>query len=210
MLLHGWPGFWYDWRRLPPLLARERVDAVAPDFRGFGDPDRPDLPPGRFATEGLYAADFLALLDHLGVRRCVVVGYDIGATVAQNLTRQSPERVWALVLFNPSYPGVGARRHEPWAQREVWYQVQAICQAAIYRNIGDFALYARWLVSPGAKSLVRRKAKSKVVLRITSPPRNLRLCGVTWTARRTRGLYLKVRPRVASTSNATSSATSSR
>jgi len=122
VLLHGWPGFWYDWRRLLPLLAEEGVDAVAPDFRGFGDSDRPELPPERYATEKLYALDVLALLDYLGVGRCVVVGYDLGAAVAQAIARWSPERVSALVLFNPSYPGIGERRYEPWAQRETWYQ----------------------------------------------------------------------------------------
>ena len=34
LLLHGWPGFWYDWRRVVVPLAEE-VDVVAIDFRGF-------------------------------------------------------------------------------------------------------------------------------------------------------------------------------
>lgn len=104
MLLHGWPGFWYDWRRLLPPLAGE-ADAIAPDFLGFGDSDRPDLPPEQFATEGHHAEDVLTLLDQLGVERFVAAGHDIGAAVAQSLTRRVPERVAALALFNPSYRG---------------------------------------------------------------------------------------------------------
>lgn len=160
VLLHGWPGFWYDWRRLLPLLAEEEVDAVAPDFRGFGDSDRPDLPPERYATQGLYAADVLALLDHLGVGRCIIVGYDIGAAVAQDLARRSPERVSALVLFNPSYPGVGERCYEPWAQRETWYQHLHVLpwsdrlvgrdRAAVELYLGHF--YDHWV---GRKDSVR-------------------------------------------------------
>ena len=121
VLLHGWPGFWYDWRRVLPHLVEE-FDAVALDFRGFGGSDRPELPPEEFATEGRYAADVLALLDHLEVERCALVGHDIGAVVAQAVARQRPERVSALVLGNPSYPGVGGRRYEASAQREMWYQ----------------------------------------------------------------------------------------
>ncbi len=121
VLLHGWPGFWYDWRRVLPLLAEE-FDAIAPDFRGFGGSDRPNLPPERFATEGCYAEDVLALLDHLEVGRCIVVGHDIGAVVAQAIARRRPDLISAMALFNPSYPGVGERRHEPSAQREMWYQ----------------------------------------------------------------------------------------
>lgn len=160
VLLHGWPGFWYDWRRVLPVLAGEGVDSVAPDFRGFGGSDKPDLPPERFATEGLYAADVLALLDHLGVERFVAAGHDIGAAVAQNLARRAPERVGALALFNPSYPGVGERRYEASAQREMWYQHLHVLpwsdrlvgrdRAAVELYLGHF--YDHWV---GRKESVR-------------------------------------------------------
>jgi hypothetical protein len=49
LLLHGWPGFWYDWRRvLEPLSGF--ADVIAPDFRGFGESDKPDLPPAEGYT----------------------------------------------------------------------------------------------------------------------------------------------------------------
>jgi pimeloyl-ACP methyl ester carboxylesterase len=35
VLLHGWPGFWYDWRHVVVPLAQVS-DAIAVDFRGFG------------------------------------------------------------------------------------------------------------------------------------------------------------------------------
>ena len=73
-------------------------------------------------TEGHYAADVLALLDHLEAERCIIVGHDIGAVVAQAVARQRPGRVSVLVLGNPSYPGVGGRRYEASAQSEMWYQ----------------------------------------------------------------------------------------
>jgi pimeloyl-ACP methyl ester carboxylesterase len=44
LLLHGWPGFWYDWRRVLMPLS-DVADVIAPDLRGFGDSDKPDLPP---------------------------------------------------------------------------------------------------------------------------------------------------------------------
>ncbi len=121
LLLHGWPGFWYDWRRVIPALARE-ADAIAPDLRGFGASDKPDLAPREGYTPDVHAADLLALLDHLQLPSAVVVGYDVGSRVAQVLARRAPERVRALVLFAPSYPGFGARRFEPAAQAEFWYQ----------------------------------------------------------------------------------------
>ena len=121
VLMHGWPGFWYDWRRIIPRLA-ETADVIAPDFRGFGDSDKPTRPPAEAYTVRHLAGDITSLLDHLGIGQAVLAGHDIGAAVAQVLARTVPQRVLALALFNPSYPGVGARRFEPAAQCEFWYQ----------------------------------------------------------------------------------------
>lgn len=121
LLLHGWPGFWYDWRRVLPRLAAF-ASVVAPDLRGFGASAKPDWPaPSAYSPEA-QARNVLALLDHLGVERVVLAGYDVGSRVAQTLARTAPERVDALVLAAPVYPGFGTRPLEPAAQRERWYQ----------------------------------------------------------------------------------------
>jgi pimeloyl-ACP methyl ester carboxylesterase len=120
LLLHGWPGFWYDWRRVVVPLAEE-VDVVALDFRGFGDSDKPEGDPKELYTADRLAADVLALLDHLGVGRFVVAGHDTGAVIAQVLARTTPERVSALVLFNPPHSVIGDKPQEPAFQRESWY-----------------------------------------------------------------------------------------
>jgi pimeloyl-ACP methyl ester carboxylesterase len=121
LLLHGWPGFWYDWRRVLVPLA-QGADVIAPDFRGFGDSDKPELPPAEGYTPGVLVDDLVALLDGLEIPRVVVAGHDIGATIAQALALRDPARVRALALFNPPYPGIGQRRFDPEAQREFWYQ----------------------------------------------------------------------------------------
>jgi pimeloyl-ACP methyl ester carboxylesterase len=121
VLLHGWPGFWYDWRRVIPQLA-EHADVIAPDFRGFGDSDIPDLPPAEGFTPGALAGDIVSLMDDLQIERAVITAHDVGATVAQALVRSAPDRVRALVLLNPPYLGIGERRYEYRFQREAWYQ----------------------------------------------------------------------------------------
>src|SRR5918999_6597864 len=120
VLLHGWPGFWYDWRRVVVPLAEE-VDVIALDFRGFGDSDKPEGDPKELYTADRLAADVLALLDHLGVGRFVVAGHDTGAVIAQVLARTTPERVSALVLFNPPHSAIGDKPQELASQRESWY-----------------------------------------------------------------------------------------
>jgi pimeloyl-ACP methyl ester carboxylesterase len=121
ILLHGWPGFWYDWRRVLPALAPE-ADVIAPDLRGFGGSEAPDLPPEEGYNPVVMAGDVVALMDHLGIESAVFAAHDIGATVAQALARGVPDRVRALVLLNPPYLGIGKRRFEYRFQREAWYQ----------------------------------------------------------------------------------------
>jgi 3-oxoadipate enol-lactonase len=96
VLLHGGGP---DHRSLIPL-ARELADlhpVVLPDIRGYGrsvcaDPSR--------HTWGQYAADVIALLDHLGVRRAIVGGAGIGTTITLRTAVAYPDRVHALVLVS--------------------------------------------------------------------------------------------------------------
>jgi pimeloyl-ACP methyl ester carboxylesterase len=121
LLLHGWPGFWFDWRYIIDPVS-EFADVIAPDFRGFGDSDKPDVLPSEGYTPDVLANDMVLLMDQIGFNEVTVVAHDIGSTVAQLLARKYPERIKALILCNPPYPGIGQRRFEPQAQKEFWYQ----------------------------------------------------------------------------------------
>ena len=81
----------------------ERFETVAHDQRGLG---RTSMPPGPY-TMAQYAADALALLDHLGWDRCRVVGISFGGMVAQELTVTQPDRVERLALVCTSPGGEG-------------------------------------------------------------------------------------------------------
>jgi len=48
-----------------------------------------------------YTADHLALLDHLGIRKCHVMGGCIGSSYCMSIVKAAPERVSAAVLQNP-------------------------------------------------------------------------------------------------------------
>ncbi len=122
ILLHGWPGFWYEWAPVIPALA-QHYDVIVPDLRGFAYSDKPDLPPEEGYNRSVVAADIAGLAGGLGFRHVAVVAHDIGATVAQPLAREQPELVAHLVLFDPPYPGIGRRWREPGHVREMWYQI---------------------------------------------------------------------------------------
>jgi pimeloyl-ACP methyl ester carboxylesterase len=121
LLLHGWPGFWYDWRHVFEPLSKF-ADVIAPDFRGFGDSDKPDVPPLEGYTPDHLAKDIISLLEELNIRSAVVVAHDIGATVAQLIARKYPEYIKGMVLLNPPYNGIGTRRFDPAIQGQFWYQ----------------------------------------------------------------------------------------
>lgn len=57
-----------------------------------------------------YTADHLALLDHLGIKRCHLMGGCIGSSYCLGLIKAAPERVSAAILQNPI--GLSARNRE--------------------------------------------------------------------------------------------------
>jgi pimeloyl-ACP methyl ester carboxylesterase len=121
LLLHGWPGFWYDWRRVLPRLA-QLTSVIAMDLRGFGASAKPDWPPRSAYSAEAQARNVLVLLDQLHLEKVLLVGYDVGSRVAQTVAQMEPSRVQGLALSAPVYPGFGTRPLEPAAQRERWYQ----------------------------------------------------------------------------------------
>lgn len=117
VLLHGWPEFWYTWRKNMPVLAG-RFDVIAPDLRGFGDTEKTTLQP----TIDTYADDIVAFVDALGLGRFGLVGHDVGAVVMQTVARRLPDRIAGLFFFNCPHPGIGRRWIEKGHYRELWYQ----------------------------------------------------------------------------------------
>ena len=121
VLLHGWPGLWFDYRNVIRLLAPSRL-VLAPDFFGFGNSEVLDGDPVEIADEESFARDLIELLDALGIDRAVIAGHDIGSAVGAAVARAAPDRVRGLVLMNPTHPFIGAKRDTPEMQREAWYQ----------------------------------------------------------------------------------------
>jgi len=114
----------------------EVAEILAPDFRiivydkrGHGlsesGPDKSDMAD--------YASDLAALLDSVGVGRATIVGLSIGGLIAQELYRQSPERVAALVLCDTA---VKIGTDEVWDQRIAQVErggIEAIADSVLER-----------------------------------------------------------------------------
>src|SRR2546430_16502656 len=84
LLLHGWPGFWYDWRRVLPRLA-QFTSVIAMDLRGFGFSAKPDWPVHSAYSPEAQAKNALPLLDQLKVEHNILGGDDIGSRIGKSI-----------------------------------------------------------------------------------------------------------------------------
>jgi pimeloyl-ACP methyl ester carboxylesterase len=91
------PGMPQDWLDPTAELA-SRFRLVALDVRNAG---RSRVRLGPHDDWESYTADHLALVDHLGIARCHVMGACIGVSFALAVAKARPSLVSALVLQNP-------------------------------------------------------------------------------------------------------------
>jgi pimeloyl-ACP methyl ester carboxylesterase len=93
LFLHGLGGTWKDWTANLQSFAPS-YQAVAMDFPGFGDSDKPEVD---------YSIDWLTrivenFLQERKIMRVNVVGHSMGALVALNLAAQADSRVKSLIV----------------------------------------------------------------------------------------------------------------
>jgi len=122
LLIHGWPGFWYEWHKNIGPMA-EHFDVIVPDMRGFAYSDKPDLPPEQGYTDTAFAEDIKAFIDFYHFDKVRIVSHDFGAVWVQRFARMYPERIEKLMLFDPPYPGIGARWFQMPHVFNTWYQM---------------------------------------------------------------------------------------
>jgi pimeloyl-ACP methyl ester carboxylesterase len=122
LLIHGWPGFWFEWHRNIAALA-EHFDVIVPDMRGYAYSDKPDLPPEAGYTDTAYAEDIKAFVDFYHLEKVRIVSHDFGAIWVQKFARTYAERLHKLMLFDPPYPGIGGRWFELPHVMNTWYQL---------------------------------------------------------------------------------------
>jgi pimeloyl-ACP methyl ester carboxylesterase len=118
ILLHGFPEFWYGWRRQIPFLTDAGFRVVAIDQRGYNLSDKPDKI-AAYAVREL-AADVLAVA---GGRRFRLAGHDWGAAVAWAVALTAPQAVERLAILNVPHPTVMMKHlsRDPGQLLRSWY-----------------------------------------------------------------------------------------
>jgi pimeloyl-ACP methyl ester carboxylesterase len=150
---------WNDWTS--KLAAHYRV--IAMDQRNAGRSRAAIAADHGWHT---YAADHVALMDHLGHRRFHTLGGCIGASFCLKLCEAAPERVSAAVLqnpigLNPDAPTYFPDSHQAWGeeQRAARADLDAAALASFGRNMWD-----RDFVFSVSRDFVRRLGVPCLVL----------------------------------------------
>jgi pimeloyl-ACP methyl ester carboxylesterase len=141
ILLHGFPEFWYGWRKQIPALAGAGYRVVVPDQRGYNLSDKPS---GMQAYRLNHMVDdVVGLIQAAGREKASVVGHDWGAAVAWGVAALHPERLERLAILNVPYPGVILREallHPDQFLRSAYiyfFQLPGIPEAVLRNNDWD-------------------------------------------------------------------------
>lgn len=121
VLLHGFPEFWYGWRKQIGALVAAGFRVLAPDGRGYNLSEKP-LGVRPYALDRL-ATDVVGLIAAQGRDRAIVVGHDWGAAVAWWTATRHPSWVARLAILNVPHPATiqpYLRRHPQQLLRS-WY-----------------------------------------------------------------------------------------
>jgi pimeloyl-ACP methyl ester carboxylesterase len=104
IFLHGFPEFWYGWRRQIGFFAERGYRVVVPDQRGYNLTGKP-VAIAAYRVQELMQ-DVVELIAALGAEKVYLVGHDWGAVIAWGLATYHPQRLHRVVIINVPHPAV--------------------------------------------------------------------------------------------------------
>jgi pimeloyl-ACP methyl ester carboxylesterase len=100
LLMHGFPYDIHSYVDVAPVLAARGCRVIVPYLRGYGPTRFREAATPRSGEQSAIAADMMALMDALDVKRAVFAGYDWGGRAACIGAALWPERCIGLVSVN--------------------------------------------------------------------------------------------------------------
>jgi pimeloyl-ACP methyl ester carboxylesterase len=147
LLLHGGGGCHEDWIYAGRDQLLREYTIIVPDARGHGRSTNPQ----KIITHRQCALDALALLDHLGIKKCRAIGLSFGANTLLHVATTQPDRIEAMVLVSPTM-------YFPQQARAIMRQVPVENQSAEEwetmrkrHKLGDEQIVALWEWQRGMK-----------------------------------------------------------
>ena len=125
ILLHGWPYDIHTYVDVAPLLAAKGYRVIVPFLRGYGTTRFLSKDTIRNGQPSAIAADIVALMDALKIKKAIIGGCDWGARTANIIAALWPERVKAMVSVSGYLIGnqkAGKVPLPPKAELQWWYQ----------------------------------------------------------------------------------------
>jgi pimeloyl-ACP methyl ester carboxylesterase len=153
LIVHGLSYFSWDWLEAAQALGAGR-EVIAMDMRGFGDSDWSAT---KDYSVPSMAQDIVAVLDHAGWARALLVGHSMGGRSTTYVAARHPERVAGLVLvdYTPENAAAGTQRttellgHTPDA-------FASVDEAMTYFGKQDRARFEAYLKKAGNQYQVKR------------------------------------------------------
>lgn len=125
ILLHGWPYDIHAFTDVAPILAAAGKRVIIPHLRGYGATRFRSADAPRNGQQAALAADVIALMDALDLRKAVIGGFDWGARTANIVAALWPERCQAMVSVSGYLIGSQQANQAPLApeaELSWWYQ----------------------------------------------------------------------------------------
>lgn len=153
VLMHGKNFAGYYWEPTIRALQAKGFRVVVPDQIGFGKSAKPDA--YQFTFQAL-AENTHKLLEHLKIKKAVVVGHSMGGMLASRFALMYPQLITKLVLVNP----IGLedwKLHVPYQSIETAYQQELKATPESIREYQKKAYYAgEW--KPEYEALIQPQA----------------------------------------------------
>ena len=123
VFLHGFPQFWFLWRRQLADLGDDHA-VFAPDMRGYNLSDKPEEVDAYRMRHLL--GDLRGLVEQLGIAPFTLVGHDWGGIVAWAFALKYPELLERLVIIDSPPPFTWNRdlRESPKQREAVNYMLE--------------------------------------------------------------------------------------
>jgi epoxide hydrolase 4 len=121
IFLHGFPEFWFAWRRQIDHFVSSGYRVIVPDQRGYNLSDKP-AGVASYSIDVL-AKDIVGILHTLAGSKAFVVGHDWGAAVTWYLAAQYPEKVSRAAMLSVPHPRAFMRNliMNPAQLQRSWY-----------------------------------------------------------------------------------------
>ncbi len=121
IFLHGFPEFWYGWRKQIDYFAEAGFHVVALDQRGYNLSDKPKKVSAY--NLDILAADIAGVIDFFGAEKAYLAGHDWGAVATWWTGVKYSEKLHKIAILNVPHPIVMRKnlKSNSAQRRKSWY-----------------------------------------------------------------------------------------